>query len=92
MIRNTAVRNRHRAIIKRDHPPCHICGGDINYDAHHLDPLSFTIDHITPLAITGPEGDTLDNLAAAHRACNRSKGMKLTAWRPGCEFETTRTW
>ena len=87
--RNTRTRDRHRAIIRKDRPPCHICGEPIDYDAHHLDPRSFTIDHVTPLVRGGT--DTLDNLAAAHRACNRTKGTK----RPmpvGVTYVTERAW
>lgn len=91
MNRNTAIRNKHRAIIKRDKPPCHLCGNEIDYSLPHDDPMSFQIDHITPLIITGPEGDTLDNLAAAHRACNRAKGAKRPM-RAGVKFVTERTW
>lgn len=72
--RPTTIRDKHRAHIKRDRPPCHICGTPIDYDADWLSPLSFTVDHIIPLAKGGP--DTLDNKAAAHRACNRSKSDK----------------
>lgn len=86
-MRNTTVRDRHRKIIARDQPPCHICGGEILYDAHHLDPLSFTIDHITPINRGGP--DTLDNLAACHRSCNRAKSDKIES---GVEFVTERDW
>lgn len=89
MARNTALRVKHRAIIKADQPPCHLCGQPIDYKAHHLDPLSFTIDHITPLALGGE--DVLDNLAAAHRRCNRAKSAKTT-WRPGVSFVTGRRW
>lgn len=91
-MRNTARRDKHRAIIKADRPPCHVCKGEygpIDYDAHHLSPLSFTIDHITPLALGGE--DTLDNLAAAHRRCNRAKSAK-PSWRPGVRYVTGRRW
>ncbi len=73
--RHTTRRNRHRKIIARDEPPCHICGGAIDYQADdHLSPASFTIDHIVPLARGG--SDTLSNLAAAHRGCNQSRYTK----------------
>lgn len=38
-------------------------------------PMSFVVDHITPLTRGGT--DTLDNKQAAHRACNRAKGGKI---------------
>jgi len=86
-MRSTARRDRHRRIIAQDKPPCHICHAEIDYDAHYLDPLSFTIDHITPRNRGG--SDTLDNLAAAHRKCNRDKSDKVAA---GVDFVTERNW
>ena len=73
--RNTTRRDRHRRIIARGKPPCHICGEPIDYDADWLDPRSFVVDHKIPLAAGGT--DTLANKAAAHRACNRSKGARI---------------
>lgn len=87
MQRNTTIRDRHRRIIAADQPPCHICGGPIDYQAHHYDPYSFTVDHITPLHKGGP--DTLDNKAAAHRACNRNKSDKVPS---DSIFVTSRDW
>lgn len=87
MRRNETLRRRHRAIISADQPPCHICGNPIMYDAHFLHPLSFTIDHITPINRGGD--DALDNLAAAHRGCNRAKSDKVAA---GVHFVTERAW
>lgn len=75
MKRNTATRDRHRATIARGRPPCAICGQPIAYDAPHLDPASFVVDHIVPLHHGGP--DTLANKQPAHRACNRAKGARL---------------
>ena len=93
--RNTATRDEHRAIIAEDQPPCYLdelgqClypGTPIDYEADHLDPLAFTVDHIIPIDAGGE--DTLDNKAAAHRACNREKSNKLE---PTKVFITTRTW
>jgi 5-methylcytosine-specific restriction endonuclease McrA len=89
--RQTHRRNRHRRVIGRSRPPCHLCGEEIDYEAHWLDPLSFTIDHIIPLAMGGL--DELENIAAAHRKCNRSKGdgrQKLV--KPAVAFVTDRAW
>ncbi|AXH46940.1 HNH endonuclease [Mycobacterium phage Aminay] len=89
--RNTTRRDRHRNTIRRGEPPCHICGCEIDYRAGHLDPRSFTIDHIVPLALGGE--DTLDNLAAACRKCNRDKSDTPPAdWRPPIAFVTARQW
>lgn len=86
-MRSTTRRDRHRKIIRADEPPCYICHQPIDYQAHHLHPLSFTIDHITPINRGGD--DALDNLAAAHRQCNRAKSDKVAA---GIDFVTERNW
>lgn len=88
--RNTTTRDKHRKAIAQHHPPCHVCGDPIDYQAHHLDPHAFTIDHINPLDLGGE--DALDNLAAAHRKCNRDKSNKPPTWRPGVTYITTRRW
>lgn len=73
--RNNAKHKLHRKLIARDRPPCHICGGEILWDADYLDPKSFVVDHIVPLAQGGT--DTIDNKKAAHRDCNRAKSDRL---------------
>ena len=90
-MRNTTTRDRHRRLIAQDEPPCHVCHQPIDYQAHHLHPLSFTIDHITPINRGGP--DVLDNIAAAHRKCNRDKSDKVAADQPtGTTYVTARSW
>lgn len=74
MNRNTTIRDRHRALIAKGQPPCHICGGPIDYTLPHLDPMAFVVDHLIPIVAGG--GDTLDNKGPAHRACNRAKSDK----------------
>lgn len=97
--RHTTRRNRHRKIIARGRPPCHLCGGEIDYDAEdHLAPNAFVIDHLVPLSRGG--ADTLDNLAPAHRGCNLSRynkplpGQQLPEPepKPGVTFVTHRDW
>lgn len=75
--RNSATRDKHRARIARDEPACHICGMSIDYTLPHLDPKSFVVDHVKPLAKGG--ADTLDNKKAAHRDCNSKKRARLVA-------------
>jgi 5-methylcytosine-specific restriction endonuclease McrA len=72
--RNSARRDKDRAIIKRGRPNCHICGLPIDYTLPYLDPGEFVVDHLVPLKREGP--DTIANKAAAHRACNRAKSDK----------------
>lgn len=76
-MRDSGQRDKHRAIIKRGRPCCHICGKPIDYALPYLDPGAYVVDHLVPLARCGP--DTLANKAAAHRACNRSKSDKAYA-------------
>jgi 5-methylcytosine-specific restriction endonuclease McrA len=87
--RNTARRDRYRSIIRDGEPPCHICHQPIDYQAPHLDPLAFTIDHLTPLNAGG--ADVLDNLGPAHRKCNRDKADTVQL-DDGVTFITTRSW
>lgn len=61
---------RLRAQLRAQGLPCHICGRDISYDAHHLHPLSFQVDHLWQAANGGPEYDPA-NCAPSHRHCNR---------------------
>ncbi len=72
--RNTTIRDRIRTTIAHTKPPCWICGNLINYDLPHTDPQSYVVDHIVPLTKGGPH--TLENCAAAHRDCNRTKSDK----------------
>ena len=63
--RNTTVRDRDRRAIARTKPPCGICEQEIDYSLPHLDPMSFGVDHVVPIAKGGL--DELANKQAAHR-------------------------
>lgn len=69
--RSDALRKKHRAIIARTRPACHICGQAIDYTLSYPDPRCFVVDHIKAIANGG--ADTLDNKAAAHHECNSKK-------------------
>lgn len=92
--RNTTTRDKHRAYIKRTRPPCHLCGGDIDYDLPYLDPGEYVVDHVIALANGG--ADELDNKRASHRACNANKAAKtaeqIAAERDVRTFITSRVW
>jgi 5-methylcytosine-specific restriction endonuclease McrA len=92
--RNTTTRDRHRAVIRRGRPPCHLCGDDIDYALRSPDLMSFEVDHIIPLARGG--SDELDNKAASHRKCNQEKAAHLAeeiAAAVGPRgYVTSRTW
>lgn len=94
--RNTARRDKHRRAIAKNKPPCHLCGGEIDWTAPHLDPLSFTIDHVIPIAKGGLDElflpDGTPQIVAAHRKCNRDKGDGGAEIRAAVAFVTTRSW
>ncbi len=73
--RSTAVRNIHRRAIAKGKPNCALCGESIDYGLPHLDPGSFVVDHVVPLAAGGT--DTLDNKQPAHRQCNARKAARV---------------
>ena len=79
--RNTTRRDRHRKIVARGRPPCALCAKDIDYAASHLEPQSFTIHHVIPLARGGPDTlfleDGTPQIVAACRDCNRKQGDRL---------------
>ncbi len=75
---NDARAKRLRAQVRAEGAPCHICGRDIDYNAHHLDPRSFQVDHLWQVALGGPAYDPV-NCASAHRACNRRRGVTIDA-------------
>lgn len=95
--RNTTTRDQHRRIIALGlhpspygvWPDCFHCHEPIDYEANHLDPDSFQLDHLIPLDAGGP--DTLDNKVPSHRKCNRAKSNKLT-YQPGVTYVTDRKW
>jgi len=59
------------ALTLRDGSTCYLCGQGLDLD----DP--FEIEHRKPVSAGGL--DDLDNLAIAHRSCNRTKGTKAVS-------------
>lgn len=92
--RDDALRKKFRAYAKTHKLGCNLCFGDIDYSLRHPDPLSMVADHIVPLVKGGP--DVWDNLQAAHRGCNRTKGSQspdeLEAANAPRQYVTSRTW
>ena len=70
----------HRQAWARSGQPCALCGKPIHYQAHHLNRLALTVDHIIPLLHGGPPLDPR-NWQPAHRGCNSTKG-NLTRYHP----------
>lgn len=89
--RDTTTRDRDRAAIRRTKPPCAICGNEIDYTLHYLDPMAYVVDHIVPLAKGGL--DEIANKQAAHRSCNRTKSDNMPDdYAPPRTYVTDRTW
>jgi 5-methylcytosine-specific restriction endonuclease McrA len=79
--------------LKVERPPvCWICGQGINLALHHTHRMSWTADHITPLAdLLALGGDPYDetNIAPAHRSCNSRKGRSD---KPPSPVNNSRRW
>jgi 5-methylcytosine-specific restriction endonuclease McrA len=60
------------AIFERDLWTCYLCNLPIDPAKRSPHPGTPSIDHVVPLGIGGL--DTVENLAAAHLACNLAKG------------------
>ena len=74
---------KNKKIILRTQNICGICGQPVDMSLKYPDPMSKTVDHITPIAKGGHPSD-LANLQLAHRWCNRWKGDRL--FLPGREM------
>lgn len=94
--RNTTRRDRHRKLVARGRPPCHLCGLDIDFAASHLEPHAFTIHHVIPIAKGGPDQMYLDDgtpqIVAAHRKCNRDYGDGGPDIKAAVGYVTNRQW
>lgn len=93
-VRDTNTRNQHRRRLRAQRGDCGICGNEIDYSLHYLDPGAFVVDHVIPLNRGGE--DTIDNCQPAHRHCNRVKSDKMpdevAAMSGPRTFVTSRTW
>lgn len=64
-------------------PTCHLCMGRIDLTLSATHPKSWTLDHITPRAIAGPQTPRIEETRPAHRDCNSRKGARTqqkTRW------------
>ena len=77
--RDSTVRDRARAKLRKEGRPCHICGRPVDYSRpwSAQDPLCFEADHVVPLEKGG--ADTVENFAPSHRGCNSQKRAKYNA-------------
>ena len=63
------------ARVKRNQGVCWICGGEIDLDLKSPHPWSFTVDHLEPVKFRPELALVYENLRAAHRRCNASRGL-----------------
>lgn len=85
---------KNKKIIYSTQSVCWICGKPVDPALKSPHPLSKTVDHKVPVA-KGGHPSAIENLALAHRACNRAKSDKLFYEPPRQEKkkqEITRDW
>ncbi|WP_374101236.1 HNH endonuclease [Curtobacterium flaccumfaciens] len=63
-----------RAIFQRDGGVCHLCLSVVDESLVYPNPMSFSIDHIVPLARGG--ADEEGNVRTSHLGCNWQKGAR----------------
>ena len=68
-----AVYRRNREALRAKRLPCWLCGQPIRYDLKAPEPLSFSADHVDPVALGGHNHG---ELRAAHLGCNKKRGKK----------------
>lgn len=86
---------KNRRVLRRMYEanllPCAYCGLPIDFSAPPDAPLSFTVDHVIPVAAGG--SDMMDNLVGAHKACNRAKSDHLaTQVKESTQVKPTKRW
>src|SRR5690554_822709 len=66
-------KERLKRIGKQNALPCALCLQPIDYELHHSDAMSFTVDHIVPVSLGGNE-NAYSNMQPAHSRCNKARG------------------
>lgn len=84
-----AKRDALRRQSKARNAPCHLCGYSIDYDLDYKHPMSFTADHLVPVALGG---SMTGQLAPAHRSCNSRRGTQGLDGPLPDKPKTTRQW
>lgn len=75
------------ARLKREQGVCHICGLPIDPDLKSPHPMSFSVDHLIPMAMGG---HLLGPVRAAHRICNQKRGTGRG--RPSTQGDRSAAW
>ena len=74
--RNTTMRDRARARLRRAGAPCWICGEPIDYTLVRPDPMSFVLEHVKPVDKFPELAHDPNNQRSAHYVCNARKGNR----------------
>lgn len=64
-------------LVERDGDACSLCAEQVDLTTAWPDPMSPSVDHITPRSLGGQ--DEPQNVALAHLRCNISKGIRVVA-------------
>lgn len=76
---NGTIRRAYRraalAEYNRNGGVCWLCGQHIDLARPYPDPMSFTADHVVPVALGG---NVLGSVKPAHLRCNSSRGARAT--------------
>jgi 5-methylcytosine-specific restriction endonuclease McrA len=80
------------AQVKAEESLCWLCGKPIDKSLPRRHRLGFTVDHVVPLLLDGPELER-SNLRAAHMACNSARSNRLrAALRAQKAIRTSQRW
>jgi hypothetical protein len=86
--RGNARYRKDNARLKRTLPPiCRWCGDAIDLALIHPNPMSWSADHVVPLALGG---DLYGVRVPMHLVCNNKRGLAPLPPEPG--DHTTETW
>lgn len=75
------------ARLKREEQVCWICGQWIDPELKSPHPMSFSVDHVVPLALGG---ELMGEARAAHRVCNMKRGTGRG--KPRTEGDRSAAW
>lgn len=77
-----------RERLRREAPAiCALCGGAIDLSLPKTDAMSWTADHIIPVAVDPTLAEEIYNLQPAHKRCNSSKGTRVIT-----EYKGSKQW
>lgn len=67
----------HAEIFERDNWTCGLCSERVDPELSWPDPMSASLDHVTPISLGGPHSRA--NTQCSHLGCNVAKGNRVAA-------------